>query len=177
MVNCLIINNNLGRCFGHYNILFLITLLIFSCQNFSDISHAFYRSFSDGTAFQAFVSAMDYRGPKGRNTGGALAAALSVMKGAQGGGKKICFLFSTGKSTDDVSGPAKAIVKSGVSIFALGIGKFASRSEMKTISRYYLVTKWKGLLTAMVKVSNSLKRGMIANFSHDVIFRKTGSNY
>ena len=136
-----------------------------SFNNKSTFFHL-YRTFSDGTAFQAFVSAIDYRGPKKRNTGAALAAALSVMKGAQGGGKKLCFLLSTGKSNDDVSGPAKAIVKSGVSIFALGIGRFASRSEMKIISRYYLVTKWKGLLTAMVKVANSLKRGMKCSSRH-----------
>ncbi|XP_066921742.1 uncharacterized protein [Clytia hemisphaerica] len=114
------------------------------------------KTFSDGTAFQAFISAMDYRGVGGRNTGQALAAALTVMKGAPG--KKICFLFSTGKSTDDVAAPAKAMVKSGVSIFALGIGKGAVRAEMKTISRYYLVIKWRGLLEAMVKIQNSLKK-------------------
>ena len=103
---------------------------------------------------------MDYRGPPGRNTGAGLAAALAALKGAPG--KKICFLFSGGKSTDDVSAPAKAMVKSGISIFAIGIGKGASQSEMKTISRYYLVSrKWNGLLFAIVKIQNSLKKGMI----------------
>ena len=91
------------------------------------------RTFSDGTAFQAFVSAMDYRGAPGRNTGAGLAAALAALKTAPG--KKICFLFSAGKSTDDVSASAKAMVKSGISIFAIGVGKDASQSEMKTISR------------------------------------------
>ena len=101
---------------------------------------------------------MDYRGAPGRNTGAGLAAALAALKGAPG--KKVCFLFSTGKSTDDVSAPAKAMVKSGISIFAIGIGKGASQPEMKTISRYYLVSlKWKDLLFSLVKVQNSLKKG------------------
>lgn len=116
-----------------------------------------FRTFSDATAFQAFISAVDYRDTPGRNTGAGLAAALASLKSAPGG-KKICFLLTTGKSSDDVSGPAKAMVKSGVSIFALGIGKLASKGEMKKISRFYLVTSWRGLLTSMVKVANSLKR-------------------
>ena len=106
---------------------------------------------------------MDYRGPPGRNTGAGLAAALAALKGAPG--KKICFLFSAGKSTDDVSAPAKAMVKSGISIFAIGVGKGAAQAEMKTISRYYLVSrKWSGLLFSMVKVANSLKKGNFVVF-------------
>lgn len=86
-----------------------------------------FRTFTDVTAFQTYLSAMTYKGAPGRKIGGALIAAMGSV-GKAPGGKKILFVFATGKSEDDVAGPAKAIVNKGVSIFALGIGKDAQRN-------------------------------------------------
>lgn len=65
---------------------------------------------------------MTYKGADGRKIGASLASAIGPISKAPGG-KKILFLFATGPSDDDVTGPAKAMVNKGVSIFAIGIGK------------------------------------------------------
>lgn len=67
---------------------------------------------------------MTYRGDAGRKIGASLATAVGII-GKAPAGKKVLFLFATGPSDDDVTGPAKAMVNKGVSIFALGIGKDA----------------------------------------------------
>lgn len=110
------------------------------------------------TAMQTACSAISYSGDKGRKTGSAISSFEEIFNSAPGG-KKILFLLTTGKSDDDVATPAKKLVSKGISIFALGIGKDIKNSELKTISRYFLTTKWKGLLTSMVKIQNSLVKG------------------
>ena len=110
------------------------------------------------TAFQAAMSSVTYKGGMGRKTGAALKEYMELFAKAPGG-KKLLFLLTTGKSDDEVAGPAKELVGKGISIFALGIGTKVENSELKKISRYFLTTKWEGLLTSMVKVQNSLVKG------------------
>ena len=111
------------------------------------------------TAFQTACSSIFYSGSKGRKTGGALIAFDKAFE-SHGAEKKLLFLITTGKSDDDVATPAKALVGRGVSIFAIGIGDKITSNELKTVSRYFLNTKWKGLLTSMMKIQNSVIKGI-----------------
>lgn len=109
---------------------------------------------------------MDYRGAKGRKTGAALKEMAGIFGGAGGGdGKQLLFLLITGKSEDDVIGPARNLVQKGISIFAIGIGVSVDTNELKTISRYYLTTKWRGLVTSLVKVQNTVIKGIVLRFT------------
>ena len=126
-----------------------------------DKSLTAFRKYEDDTVLQAACQTVSYNGPQGRKTGAALKAASQVFDAAAGG-KKLLFLLVTGKSDDDVVGPAKEIVKKDISIFALGIGDSVDGNEIKLISRYYLVTKWRGLLESIVKVQNSIIKGELA---------------
>ena len=120
-----------------------------------------FRAYDDLTVFQLACQSMGYHGAKGRKTGGALKHMTSIFEGAAAGDEKqLLFLLITGKSEDDVIGPARSLVQKGVSIFAIGIGDSVDANELKTISRYYLTTKWKGLVTALVKIQNTIIKGI-----------------
>ena len=109
--------------------------------------------------FQISCQSVSYTGAAGRKTGAALTEMGTTFQSASGSGKKLLFLLITGKSDDDVVGPAKKLVDSEVSIFAVGIGSSVDTNELKTISRYYLQSKWRGLVSAMVKIQNSVIKG------------------
>ena len=119
-----------------------------------------FRAYDDFTVLQMACQSISYRKSKGRKTGAALKHVTSIFEGASAGGEKqLLFLLITGKSEDDVIGPARSLVQKGVSIFAIGIGSSVDSNELKTISRYYLTTKWRGLVSAMVKVQNTVIKG------------------
>ena len=127
----------------------------------TDESLISFRSYQDLTVLQMACQSMGYQGTKGRKTGAALTKMASVFGGASGGVKQLLFLLITGKSDDDVVGPARNLVQKGVSIFAVGIGGSVDSNELKTISRYYLTTKWRGLVTSLVKIQNTVIKGSI----------------
>lgn len=113
------------------------------------------------TAFQTACAAISYKGGvKQRKTGEALREYIKYFNEASAVNKKVLFVLTTAKADDDVTEPAKMLVNKGVSIFAIGIGKNVQPTDLKSISRYFLVTKWRGLLTSMVKIQNSLIKGM-----------------
>eukprot|EP00794_Sanderia_malayensis_P016668 gene16668-18360_t len=115
-----------------------------------------FRKYQDSTVFQLSCQAISYKGAKGRKTGAALTELAGVFGSASGAeGKQLVFLLTTGKSDDDVVGPAKSLVQKGMSIFAIGIGSSVDTNELKMISRYYLTAKWRALVTSLVKVQNS----------------------
>lgn len=126
-----------------------------------DDSLKMFRSYQDLLALQLTCQSMSYRGAKGRKTGAALKQVADIFGGASGGEgeKHLLFLVITGKSEDDVIGPARNLVQKGISIFAIGVGDSVDKNELKTISRYYLTTKWRGLVTSLVKVQNTIIKG------------------
>lgn len=65
---------------------------------------------------QTAFASICYRGAEGRNTGKAL-SEFEGLFGSAPGGKKILFLMTTGKSDDDVAGPAQKIVVKGTTAF------------------------------------------------------------
>ena len=126
----------------------------------TDSSLQAFRVHQDLTVLQMACQSMTYKGAKGRKTGAALKQMAGIFGGAAAGGEKqLLFLLITGKSDDDVIGPARSLVQKGISIFAVGIGDSVDSNELKTISRYYLTTKWRGLVTSLVKVQNTVLKG------------------
>ena len=152
-----------------------LSLLPFGSQ--TDDSLAGFRSYPDLPLLQMVCQLMGYRGIKGRKTGAALKRMTSIFGGAAAGSEKqLLFLFITGKSEDDVIEPARNLVKKGVSIFAIGIGDSVDANELKTISRYYLTTKWRGLVTSLVKVQNTVIKGMFIVLFSPKILRGRGTD-
>ena len=136
-----------------------------------------FRAYQDLTVLQMGCQSMSYHGAKGRKTGAALKQMAGIFGGASGSDKQLLFLMITGKSDDDVIAPARSLVQKGVSIFALGIGDSVDTNELKTISRYYLTTKWRGLVTSLVKVQNTIIKGMCISKLSQGLFKGVGSIY
>ncbi|XP_066921740.1 uncharacterized protein [Clytia hemisphaerica] len=142
---------NVYRMFGAGSYISVVTYGATQDKTLSE-----FRTYADGTALQNALSGLSYKGPSGSKIGAALTYASRLVMKAPRVGRKICFLVATQPSEDPVAEPAKTLVKSGVSVFAIGIGARMKSSELRQISSYFLVSRWQTLLRSVMKIQNTM---------------------
>lgn len=76
-------------------------------------------------------------------------------------GKKIAFVITSGKSSDDPKGPAAKLRGMGVTIFGIGAGPGAKPNDLKPISNQLISGPWKMLPKNLIKVQIWLSSGML----------------
>ncbi|KAJ8288388.1 hypothetical protein COCON_G00010470 [Conger conger] len=92
--------------------------------------------FSSGQEVREAISRMQYMG-RGSMTGSALRHmfqfSFSAKEGARQNTSRICIVFTDGRSQDDVSKWAAAAQESGITVYAVGVGK-AIEEELREIA-------------------------------------------
>ncbi|XP_036431055.1 LOW QUALITY PROTEIN: collagen alpha-4(VI) chain [Colossoma macropomum] len=145
--------------------------------HYSDVPRAdvYLNTFDDKSEILQYVKTLSYGRGK-TNTGAALKFAKDqVFTKARGSRtdeyvQQIAVVITDGKSSDDFSGPAAELRRSGVKVFALGI-KNVNVDDLKKISSYpprkYVFNVES--FTKLNALSNMLTKSLCRNIEHDVL--------
>ena len=94
-----------------------------------------------------------YSGPGGRRVGLALDAAAKLFPSSPDkSAKKIVFVITSGRSSDDPKGPAGKLRGMGATIYGIGAGPGAKPNDLKPISNQFISGLWKYLPKNLLKI-------------------------
>ncbi len=107
-----------------------------------------------------YLTYFRYYGAGGRRIGLALDTAAKLFGSAPDkNAKKIVFVITTGKSSDDPKGPAAKLTGDKGSVFAVGAGDGVNPNDLKPISNQNVQGKFKDLPKKLVELENLVRRG------------------
>ncbi|XP_065051247.1 uncharacterized protein LOC135680930 isoform X2 [Rhopilema esculentum] len=139
---------NLHRLFHHTSSVAFVTF-----GGALDNTFGSWKVYEGVSVLLSAANALRYYGPGGRRIGLALDAAGKLFPSAPDkSAKKIVFVITTGKSSDDPKGPAAKLRGMGVTIYGIGAGPGAKPNDLKPISNQFISGKWQDLPKNLVKI-------------------------